>query len=186
NEPDTAAFTDDNTDPGKITVNCPDVQALKTADKPPVNAGDPIGFTVTIKNNGTGTAYGATGSDTLPAGITWSIDGAANGWQVVGHAVAFGPADLAPGASAAVHIVGTTDAADCGVVPNTVTVDATNESNAADITDDNSATASVTVNCPDLRVVKTAVDDTISAGEVAAFSIVITNIGAGTAYDVSL
>jgi uncharacterized repeat protein (TIGR01451 family) len=186
NEPDTAAFTDDDTDPGKITVNCPDVQALKTADKSPVNAGDPIGFTVTIKNNGTGTAYGATGSDTLPTGITWSIDGAANGWSIVAGVLTFGPADLAPGASAAVHIVGTTDAAECGVVPNTVTVDATNESNTNDITDDNSATASVTVNCPDLRVVKTAVDDTISAGEVAAFSIVITNIGAGTAYDVSL
>ena len=35
-------------------------------------------------------------------------------------------------------------------------------------------------------MVKTAEDNTISAGEVAEFSIVITNIGLGTAYDVSL
>ena len=35
-------------------------------------------------------------------------------------------------------------------------------------------------------MVKTAEDDAISAGEVAEFSIVITNIGDGTAYDVSL
>src|SRR4029078_712033 len=97
NEPDSAAYTDDNTDPGKITVNCPDVQALKTADKSPVNAGDPIGFTVTSKNNRHGTAPGANRSAPLPAGITWSIDGAANGWKLVGNALTFGPADLAPG-----------------------------------------------------------------------------------------
>ena len=186
NESDNPTVTDDNTDAGAITVNCPDVQALKVADASPVNAGDQIGFTVTIKNNGTGIARGATGTDTLPAGITWSIDGPANGWSLVGNSLTFGPADLAPGASASVHIVGTTDAADCGTVPNTVTVDATNESNDPSVTDDNSASASVVVNCPDLQVVKTAEDDAISAGEVAEFSIVITNIGDGTAYDVSL
>ena len=186
NESNDPSVTDDNTDPGSITVNCPDVQAIKTADASPVNAGDQIGFTVTIKNNGLGTAYGATGSDTLPAGIAWSIDGPANGWSISDGVLSFGPADMAAGASFAVHIVGTTDAADCGLVPNTVTVDATNESNDPSLTDDNSATASVTVNCPNLVVVKDALDSTISAGEVAAFSIVITNIGAGTAYDVSL
>ena len=128
----TPAATADNSASADVTVNCPDVQALKTADASPVNAGDPIGFTVTIKNNGTGTAYGATGSDTLPAGIAWTIDGAANGWSIsLAGVLTFGPADLAAGASAVVHIVGTTDAADCGLVPNTVTVDATNESNDA-------------------------------------------------------
>ncbi|MGK2849572.1 MAG: DUF7507 domain-containing protein [Candidatus Limnocylindrales bacterium] len=186
NESNAPALTDDNSASAEVTVNCPDVQALKSAIKSPVNAGDQIGFTITIKNNGTGTAYGATGSDTLPSGIDWSIDGAANGWSIVNGVLTFGPADLAPGASASVTIVGITDAADCGVVPNTVTVDATNESNALDIVDDNSASANVTVECPDLDVDKVADDGTISAGEVAAFSIVITNIGDGTAYDVSL
>ena len=62
-----------------------------------------------------------------PAGINWTIDGAANGWSIVAGVLTFGPADLAAGASAAVHIVGTTDAADCGLVPNTVIVDALNE-----------------------------------------------------------
>ncbi len=82
--------------------------------------------------------------------------------------------------------MGTTDAADCGFVPNTVTVDATNESNDASVTDDNTATDLVTVLCPDVQVVKTATDNAISAGEVAEFTIVITNIGLGTANDVSL
>ena len=186
NEANTPAATADNSASANVTVNCPDVQALKAADKSPVNAGDQIGFTVTIRNNGTGVATGATGSDTLPAGITWSIDGAANGWSIVAGVLTFGPADLAPGASAAVHIIGTTDAADCGVVPNTVTVDALNESNDASVIDDNSASAQVTVKCPNVQVVKDAEDGTISAGEVGEFSILITNIGTGTAYDVSL
>ena len=186
NESDDPSVTDDNTDPGAITVNCPNVKALKTSDKSPVNAGDPIGFTVTIQNTGTGTAYGATGSDTLPAGIDWTIDGAANGWSIVAGVLTFGPADLAAGASAAVHIVGTTDAADCGLVPNTVIVDALNESNLPAATADNGASAEVTVNCPNVKVVKEAVDEGISAGEVGEFSIVITNIGLGTAHDVSL
>ncbi len=182
NESNNPTVTDDNTDPGAITVNCPDVQALKTADASPVNAGDPIGFTVTIKNNGTGTAYGATGSDTLPAGITWSIVGPANGWSLVGNSLTFGPADLAPGASAAVHIVGTTDAADCGTVPNTVTVDATNESNDASVTDDNSASASVVVNCPDVQALKTADASPVNAGDPIGFMVTIKNNGTGTAY----
>jgi uncharacterized repeat protein (TIGR01451 family) len=186
NEPNTDAYTDDNTDPGAITVNCPDVQVLKVADASPINAGDEIGFTVTIKNNGTGIARDAFASDTLPAGIDWTINGDANGWSIDAGVLSWGPEDLAAGGSFSVHIVGTTDAADCGLVPNTVTGDASNESNDPSITDDNSASDDVTVNCPDLQVVKTAEDDAISAGEVAEFSIVITNIGDGTAYDVSL
>ena len=186
NESNDASITDDNSASAQVTVDCPDVEAEKTADESPVNAGDEIGFTVTITNNGTGTAYGATGSDTLPAGIDWAIDGDGDGWSIVNGVLSFGPADLAPGESHSVHIVGVTDAADCGIVPNTVTVDATNESNDASITDDNSASAQVTVNCPDLNVEKDAVDGTISAGEDAEFTIVISNVGDGVAYDVSV
>ena len=186
NESNLPAATADNSASAEVTVNCPNVKALKASDKSPVNAGDPIGFTVTIQNTGTGTAYGATGSDTLPAGINWTIDGAANGWSIVAGVLTFGPTDLAAGASAAVHIAGTTDAADCGLVPNTVIIDALNESNLPAATADNSASAEVTVNCPNVNVVKEAVDEGISAGEVGEFSIVITNIGLGTAYDVSL
>ena len=182
NESNDPSVTDDNTDPGAITVNCPNVKALKTSDKSPVNAGDPIGFTVTIQNTGTGTAYGATGSDTLPAGINWTIDGAANGWSIVAGVLTFGPADLAAGASAAVHIVGTTDAADCGLVPNTVIVDALNESNLPAATADNSASAEVTVNCPNVKALKTSDKSPVNAGDPIGFTVTIQNTGTGTAY----
>ena len=182
NESNAASVIDDNTDAGSITVNCPNVKAIKTADASPVNAGDPIGFTVTIQNTGTGLAKGATGTDTLPAGITWAIDGAANGWSIsAGGVLTFGPADLAAGASAAVHIVGTTDAADCGLVPNTVTVDALNEANTPAATADNSASASVTVNCPDVQALKTADKSPVNAGDPIGFTVTIKNNGTGLA-----
>ena len=44
----------------------------------PVNAGDQIGFTVEVKNTGTGPAKGVTLDDPLPAGsgtgVTWAVD----------------------------------------------------------------------------------------------------------------
>ena len=168
-----------DSDGASVDILCPDVQALKVADASPVNAGDQIGFTVTIKNNGPGTAYGATGSDTLPGGIDWTIDGPANGWSINAGVLSFGPADLAAGASASVHIVGTTDPADCGNVPNTVTVDATNESNDPSITDDNAASDDVDVLCGQINVEKVADDDEVVAGNQIGFTVTLTNSGEG-------
>ena len=83
NESNHAAVTADNSASAVGHRQLPGRAGPQDADASPVNAGDPIGFTVTIQNTGTGTAYGATGSDTLPAGINWTIDGAANGWSIV-------------------------------------------------------------------------------------------------------
>jgi uncharacterized repeat protein (TIGR01451 family) len=45
---------------------------------------------------------------------------------------------------------------------------------------------SSTLDCPDVVVTKTAVEDTIDAGETAAFTIVVTNNGPGVAKNVTL
>ena len=58
----------------------------KTADAAIVNAGDPIGFTVTVANSGPGLAKDVTLSDPLPAGLTvagWS--NASGAGRVLGH-----------------------------------------------------------------------------------------------------
>jgi len=173
-------------DSASVTIQCPDIHVAKTANPAgPVSAGDQIGFDVTISNSGPGDAYGAEATDVLP-GTGWSIDGAANGWSLNGSTLSYGPATLLAGASATVHVVRDTTSADCGVVPNTVTGFATNEPAASQ---PNIANADVTVMCPDVTVVKSAVNTPVSAGDPIAFDITVSNSGAagtGTAYGVTL
>src|SRR5437899_494509 len=80
----------------------------KIADAASVSAGDQAGFTVSVSNNGTGNAYDVTATDNLPGGTVWSISGPANGWAVSSNVLTYGPATLAAGASASVHVVTTT------------------------------------------------------------------------------
>src|SRR5262249_33639371 len=58
------------------------IQIVKTADAPQVTAGDPIGFTLTVYNVGTGDAMGVTLSDLLPTnvGLSWQIGSQGAGW----------------------------------------------------------------------------------------------------------
>jgi uncharacterized repeat protein (TIGR01451 family) len=70
----------------------------------------------------------------------------------------------------------------CGVKPNTVTITAS-----GDITPNNNTdSGQITVNCPDVSVLKTAADGTVDAGDPISFTIVVTNNGPGTAANVTL
>ncbi len=168
-----------------VTIDCPDLEVTKTANPAgPVNAGDTIGFDVKVKNIGVATAYDVSLTDTLPAGFNWPIKAPVTGWAIANGTLTFTAGELALGASSTVTIVADTDKADCGVVPNTASATASNEP--SDALDNNEDSASVTINCPDLKVEKTADNGMISAGDTAAFTIVVTNLGPGTAYDATL
>ena len=171
-----------NTDDADIVVNCPDVHVLKTADKGTISAGEVAAFTITVSNDGVGTAKNVTLHDPLPSGVNWAISPSVQGCSIANNTLDCSFATLASGASVTIHISGTTDKADCGTLDNTAVVAATNEPVADQ--SDNSSSASINVDCPDLGVVKTADNGTISAGDVAAFTVVITNHGPGTAFDV--
>src|SRR5439155_15424700 len=82
-------------------------------------------------------------------------------------------------ASFSVHIHGTTDAADCGTVNNTASVATTNDGTDSD-------SASVVVQCPDVKVTKTPDQGSVDAGGTITWSIKVENIGAGTATGVTL
>ncbi len=77
----TATFTttNDGTDEASDSteVLCSDVTITKTADNAKVNAGEDIGFTVTVTNGGTGLAKGGQ-IDGLPpvvgTGVDWVLD----------------------------------------------------------------------------------------------------------------
>ncbi|MBK6560696.1 choice-of-anchor K domain-containing protein [Candidatus Amarobacter glycogenicus] len=169
-----------------ITVQCPDISVLKTADNSPISAGDTASFTITVSNSnetGTGTASGVHLSDTLPSGVAWSINPSVAACSITNGVLSCDWATLAKGASVSVTVTGATGAAQCGELPNTATATATNEA-AAD--GPNNSSATIVVNCPDLEVKKTPDGGTVNAGENVAFTIEVKNVGDGVARDVVL
>ena len=127
-----------------------------------INAGAVAQFTIVITNNGPGTATGVTLSDDLP-GTGWAIfsqTGQACSVDGTGGTLSCSGITLADDASYTVVVRKTTTTADCGNLPNTVTVDAANEADAQG--GNNSDQATIVVKCPvvtgqgALDVVKTA------------------------------
>jgi uncharacterized repeat protein (TIGR01451 family) len=173
-----------NSASASIVVQCPDVRVQKVANPlGPVSAGDEIGFDVTLSNIGAGDATGVSFTDTLPSGLTWTIDPASTGWSIVGSSLTYTPTTLPAGFSTTVHVKATTSSATCGTVTNSASASATNE--ASDTLTNNLASASVTVNCPDLKVEKTADASPVNAGDAIGFTVNLSNIGTGTACGVS-
>ncbi len=175
-----------------ITCNPASIQVIKTADASPVNAGDPIGFTVTVKNNGTGLARGVTLTDALPAGsgsgVTWAIDGStgnpaaftvagAKGSQTL--TLAGQPITLAAGASLVVHITALTSGTECTTYNNSATVTTTNDGTST-------SSASITCNPASIQVIKTADASSVNAGDTIGYTVTVKNNGTGLAKGVTL
>jgi uncharacterized repeat protein (TIGR01451 family) len=187
----TASFTSTNggtgSDTATITVNCPDVTITKTADAASVSAGDDIGFTVTLSNTGAGDATGVSISDALPGGtgVDWSIDSntPASSCSITGAAptqtLSCGPATVASGGSITVHVTSHTTGDSCGTYDNTASFTTTNDGTG-------NASASTTVDCPDVFVTKTADAPLVEGGDTIGFLITVGNNGPGTANGVTL
>ncbi|MDE0805372.1 MAG: SpaA isopeptide-forming pilin-related protein, partial [Acidimicrobiales bacterium] len=170
---------DNNSDSATITVECPDLTIDKTPDDAVVDAGDDVSFTIVIGNDGPGTAYDVTVDDTLPSDVDWTIDPAVDGCAITSGVLECDLGDLGDGESVSITVTGTTDAADCGVLDNTASADASNDDEVSDDGD-------ITVECPDIDITKVADDDVVSAGSDVGFTITVSNDGPGTAYDVSV
>jgi uncharacterized repeat protein (TIGR01451 family) len=156
------------------------IDVEKTADAAAVNAGEQIGFTVTLSNSGDGTAKGIDFSDALPGGdgVNWSIDPANTDWSITGTApnqtLNFLPTTLSAGGSSSVHVVSPTTADSCGAYPNTATVGTSNDGS-------DKSSASTAVLCADVSITKTADAAIVSAGQQVGFTVTITNSGKGDA-----
>lgn len=167
---------DNNSDDATITVECPDLTIDKTPDGATVSAGDDVSFTIVVGNDGPGAAYDVVVEDELPDEVPWTIDPAVDGCEITLGVLECSFDSLAAGDSVSITVTGTTEAADCGVLDNTATADASNDDEVSDDGD-------ITVECPDIDITKVADDDVVSAGSDVGFTITVTNAGPGTAYD---
>src|SRR4029077_2839951 len=197
----TASFTSGNQSGGSkstsTTVNCPNVIISKTADNASVNAGQQIGFKVTLDNStGSGDATGLVLTDNLPGGpgINWSIDPATNGITSIPsniacavnatppQALTCGPSPATSGAftlkagdKLVLHVVSQTGSTSCGTYNNTASFTSGNDGTG-------SKTASTTVNCPTLTFSKTADNASVNAGQQIGFKVTLDNsTGSGDA-----
>ena len=176
-----------NSDNGQITVSCPDISVLKTPDAGSVNAGSNAVFSITLTNNGPGSATNVMLTDNLPNGsLDWSISVQPGGCSITGAlgsevlSCSFGT--LTQGATRTVEVTSPTTSASCGVKNNTANVSANNDNTPGN----NSDNGQITVNCPDVSVAKTPDAGTVNAGSPAVFSILVTNHGPGSASNVTL
>ena len=172
-----------------ITVAAPAIHILKVADATTVNAGDAIGFTIKWWNSGPGTAAGVHMTDSLPSGHTWTLD------STLDHAdctpssgtvtsLDCSEATLGVGSSSSgfksVHVSSTATSADCANgVSNTADVSTTNDGT-------DTSTATITVNCAAIHILKVADNATVNAGDAIGFTIKWWNSGPGTAYGVHM
>jgi uncharacterized repeat protein (TIGR01451 family) len=126
-----------------IFVQCSGLIISKTADSPSVNAGDPIGFTVTISNTGAGTASNVVLTDTLPLGpgLAWSLSAPVSGCALAGNILECSFGNLTSGITRTLHLSSPTTAESCGVYSNTARATAGNQVVIP-------ASASTQVNCP--------------------------------------
>src|SRR5436305_1185606 len=149
----TISFTTDNDGSGSAsdseTVLCATVAISKAADAVSVNAGSPIGFTVTLTNSTAGTATGLSVTDPLPAGagVEWTIDAGNTdpGWSVSGsppnQSLVYSPTTLAGNTTTQAHVVSNTTPNSCGTYDNTASFTTDNDGSGQ-------ASDSETVICP--------------------------------------
>jgi uncharacterized repeat protein (TIGR01451 family) len=130
-------------------VLCPDLHVTKAAGAAAVNAGSPIGFTITASNTGAGDATGALLHDPLPGAVAWSIDASGTAGPLecgISNRTLTCSGTLPAGATETVQVTAPTSTASCATYDNTATVTATNTPQAP------TASASTTVVCPDVVV----------------------------------
>ena len=187
--PNTADVDADNSttrsDNGDVTVLCPDVSIQKGTSTPHVSAGDSVTYTITVTAGGTGNSTNVTASDTLPTSVAWNAPGGTDGGSctITSGVLHCSFGSMAPGAEKHVTLTGTAGTGACPSINNTATVSSDVD---VDSSNNSAGPVQITVDCPDVSVVKTAKHDPISAGDTAEFDITVSNLGPGTAKDVNL
>lgn len=151
-------------------------------------AGSTITYTLNVTNNGPSTATSVSVADTLPAGVTFISGTSLIGTTVAGTVTpgANNTANvtvptLAPGQVAVVTIVANVGVTNLGIVTNSVTVTATNDTVA-----NNTATATTNITAPSAVVVTgriyidSNVNNVADTGEAGVAGVTVTLTGTRT------
>ncbi len=169
NETDSASANNSAT--SMTSVGITNLGITKTDSPDPVSPGGTLTYTLVANNNGPDASTGATITDVLPAGVTFSSasPGCVNNSGTVTCTV--GP--LANSGSQSFTIT-TTVMASSGTLTNTATITA-NESDPAAA--NNSSTATTSVGITNLGITKTDSPDPVSSGGTLTYTLVATNSG---------
>ncbi|MDT0187071.1 hypothetical protein Q9S36_43490 [Microbacterium sp. ARD31] len=160
-----------------------DVTVATRTTTSPVVAGRPVQYVVTVGNDGPSDAAGVTLGDQLPAGITGiAASTTAGSCTVSGSAVDCALGTIAAGRSVQVTIDGLLAAGATGTLANSATATTTTADPAPG---NDTGTSSVAIDTlADLAVTTSA--DPVVDGNVATYTIVVTNNGPSTARSVKV
>ena len=111
----------EGSDESSVTVECPDIEVVKSASNSPISAGEDAVFAITVENTGDGAADDVVVTDDLPAGIAWTDD--SDLCEIAGSTLTCDLGTMDPGETFTVHVSGETNNAsaedtDCGDLPN--------------------------------------------------------------------
>jgi uncharacterized repeat protein (TIGR01451 family) len=159
--------------------------AITQTDAPdPVSIGQPLTYTLTVRNNGPSGATGVTITDALPAAVTYSSATPSQGscFQSVPGTVTCNLGGVANGGTATVQI--NVVAQTAGTVTNTAGVQgAETDLN----TGNNSASVSTTITPrADIAVTQIASPDPATAGSTLTYTVTVRNNGPSTATGVTM
>ena len=181
--------SDDSSGPVTITVKCPDVSVVKTTTTPTINPGASATYNVVVTAGASTSSTNVVLTDVLPAGPSWTVGGADAGSCSPSSPVAGGTTltcafgTMAPSSTKTITLTATTSTTNCPAINNTASVSSDADTNPGNNT---SGPVTITINCADVMVVKTATTPAVTAGDQASYSVVVTANGPGSSTNVVL
>ena len=184
--PDNHDENEDDQDEVTITPQQPDVELTKVVDNSTPNIGEQITYTVVVSNVGSGTATGVVVSDVLPSGLTYDSHTASNGnANYIDTTGRWFIATVAPSARYTLSLVVTVTGS--SAITNIAEVTATNETDSDstpdnhDENEDDQDEVTITPQQPDVELTKVVDNSTPNIGEQITYTVVVSNVGSGTA-----